>query len=303
MLFGGLALLIVSGELLVRGSVSIAERLRVSPLIIGMTIVAFGTSAPELIVSLQAAIADNSEIAIGNVVGSNIVNISFILGLSALLSPLTVAKSTTRIDLPILIGASLLFVFASINGVIGRIEGIIGLILLFAVIYFQIKSTPQTAIKERPQKASGYISVSIVMIILSCFGLSKGADFLIDSASSIASDLGVSQRIIGVTIVAIGTSLPELVTSTIAAIKKESDIAIGNIVGSNIFNILCIIGLSATIEPIRLSWNDFRTDYIVMTLLPIVLLVLCKSHKLSRTSGIILIVLYIAYIILILTKP
>jgi cation:H+ antiporter len=299
-LAGGLILLILSGNFLVKGSVSIASKLKVSTLIIGMTIVAFGTSAPELLVSLKAALINNSEIAISNVVGSNIANIAFILGISAIIYPLQISKNTKKIDVPIMIIASFLFYFASQDGNINAIEGITGIILLIIFIIIQIQTSGTVEqVKEEVDSKTYPVLISILMIVLSCFGLTYGADYLIDGASAIALKSGISQRVIGVTIVAFGTSLPELITSIIAAFKKEADIAIGNVVGSNIFNIFGIIGISSTVSPISMDWSIFRSDYIWMCVIATILFIFTTAAKkpvLGRAYGLMFIILYLVYI-------
>ncbi|MDL2227668.1 calcium/sodium antiporter [Bacteroidales bacterium OttesenSCG-928-K03] len=309
-LLGGLILLLVSGEFLVRGGVSIAKRLKISSLVIGMTIVALGTSAPEFIVSLKAALAGSPEIAIGNVIGSNVANIALILGATAVIFPLVVSKNTLRIDWPIMMLASILFFLAASDGLISRSEGIIGFILLVLFIIVQILTSKQDKSEEDNSDNKIYpLWLSILFVIVSCFGLAFGADMLIDSASIIAAKFGVSQRVIGITIVAMGTSLPELVTSIIAAVKKEADIAIGNIIGSNIFNIFCIIGISSIIHPIKFVEGTFDVDMIWMCATALLLLLLMLNYKkknffkrgrLGKIGGIVLVASYIAYIFILL---
>ncbi|MDR2083477.1 MAG: calcium/sodium antiporter [Bacteroidales bacterium] len=308
-LIGGLILLLAGGEFLVKGGASIASRLRISSLVIGMTVVAFGTSAPEFIVSLKAALIGSSEIAMGNVIGSNIANVAFILGLTAIIFPLTVTRNTLRIDWPIMMLASLLLLLAAIDGLISRFEGIIGFILLIVFICIQVLTAKNGENQEVESTKEYPIWLSVMFIIISCAGLATGADLLIDGATVIASDLGVSERIIGITIVAFGTSLPELVTSIIAAVRKQSDIAIGNIVGSNIFNVFCIIGLSATIQPIKFIKGSFDIDLLWMcgTALLLLLLMLKYNKKdflqkgrLGRVGGGLLMVSYLAYIFVLL---
>ncbi|MDO5572063.1 MAG: calcium/sodium antiporter [Bacteroidales bacterium] len=317
-LIGGLLLLVVSGDYLVRGGVAIASKLKISTLVIGMTVVAFGTSAPELLVSVQAALMGNPEIAIGNVVGSNIANIAFILGLTALVYPLVVSKNSIKIDWPMMMIATILFLFAASNGEISRIEGLSGFMILVFFVIFQIyKSRKENIASEEQEIPQIPIWLAIVYIIGSGAGLAFGADFLIDGASNIAKSLGVSERIIGVSIVAFGTSLPELAASLSAALKKETDIAIGNIIGSNIFNILCVIGLTSLIKPINLDWNTFSYDFYWMLAISFLLLLLIipfwiimkkrkniislpefilNNSKLGRIGGIILAISYIYYI-------
>lgn len=319
-LVGGLILLILSGDYLVRGGVAIATRLKVSPLVIGMTVIAFGTSAPEFLVSLQAAIKGNSEIAIGNVVGSNIANIALILGMTALVYPLKVAKNSLRFDWPVMMIATLLFTWAAAGSIITRIEGIIGAIALIGYTIWQIWYSRKNHIHEEEEVVVKPVPIwlSLLFIAGSCIGLAYGADFLIEGASSIAQSYGISERVIGVTIVAFGTSLPELAASLSAAFKKQTDIAIGNIIGSNLFNILSVIGLTAAIRPIPVDWTNFRPDFIwmcgislllIFLLLPvreafslygeplrIKLKALFMGGRLGRWGGILFVLIYIFYI-------
>ncbi len=306
-LIGGFVLLLLGGEFLVRGGVSIARKFNVSPLVIGLTVVAFGTSAPELLVSVNAAILGHPEISIGNVVGSNIANIALILGSSALIHQMLITSETIKFDIPILMLASLLFASAATDGEISRVEGIAGLICLMMFLLLQIRNAKKDKEKIKVEDMKGEktypLFASVLIVIASCFALSYGADLLIDGASAIARDFGVSERIIAVSIVALGTSLPELVTSIIAAIKKESDLAVGNIVGSNIFNIFCIIGVSATITPIRFAWSNFSFDFVWMlalTLLMFVLILVKKPYDLNKIGGTVLLLSYIVYMFLVL---
>lgn len=317
-LIGGLFLLVISGDYLVRGGVAIATRLKVSALVIGMTVVAFGTSAPEFLVSLQAAIKGNPEIAIGNVVGSNIANIALILGLTAIIYPLIVARNTIRIDWPVMMIATIAFYWAASNGSISRIEGIIGFIGLVLFTTWQIYQSRKQHVPEETDEKPASLPLALVYIVGSAVGLAYGADLLIDGASNIAKSFGVSERVIGVTIVAFGTSLPELAASMSAAFKKETDIAIGNIIGSNLFNILCVVGLTSIIKPIPVTWGTFQYDFNWMLLFSFLLIflilplrelfssahpslgirmeALIEKGRLGRIGGIILTVLYIYYI-------
>jgi cation:H+ antiporter len=291
--------------------------------VIGMTIVAFGTSAPEFLVSLQAAMAGNPEIAVGNVIGSNIANIALILGLTGLIYPIAVNKQAMTIDFGWMMIATILFgIFAS-NGQISRLEGTILTFCLILFIILQINYTRRSGInidnvQETSETKGITVASSLLFIAISCCGLAYGARFLVSAASNIAASLGVSERVIGITIVAIGTSLPELVTTVIAATKKQSDIALGNIIGSNIFNLFFVIGLSSLIKPINIDWSSFVGDYYWMFGISVLLLILVipifktlKSRnksksiskqlfdngKLGRAGGAILFSLYIIYIL------
>lgn len=324
-LIAGLLLLIAGGNYLVKGGVAVAKRFKVPTLIIGMTIVAFGTSSPEFIVSLQSALQGHPEISIGNVVGSNIANIGLILGITALILPMAVNRTSVKIDVPFLIFCSLLFFTLAQDNLITRSEGLIFVILLVLFtllsIYKGKKENPTESPTEEPVKEDApkekelNMIGAIIMIIVSCAALTFGANLLIDSAVSIAKDFGVSERVISVTLVAFGTSVPELATSIMAAIRKENDIAIGNVVGSNIFNILFVIGGSALITPIEnfdftafsfdFYWMIIFTAILALTVIPFERIVKkIKDEKtysiLTRFEGFSMIAAYIVYVILLL---
>jgi cation:H+ antiporter len=292
----GLTLLYYGAEWLVKGGSAIAVRCKVPPLIIGLTLVAFGTSAPELFVSLDAALAGKGDIAVGNVVGSNICNILLILGLSALISPLGVNKVLFRRDVPLMILSSLFItVLCFIQGGIGRVAGMI----LFAgiVIYtvVGIIEGRHEVSQDAPPEVSISKVMSVVAVVAGLGALVLGARLLIKAAIFMATSLGVPDSVIALTVVAIGTSLPELATSVVAAIKGEADIAIGNVVGSNIFNILCILGLSSIVSPIQCVGID-AVDFIVMTLTAVVLWPIMKTGlRISRMEGAFLLLSYVVY--------
>jgi cation:H+ antiporter len=257
-LIAGLILLVGGGELLVRGASAMAATFRVSPLVIGLTVVAFGTSAPELGVSLQAALSNNADIAVGNVIGSNIINILLILGVSALVTPLVVNSQLIRIDVPLMIAASLAMWAVAADGVITRWEGVLLFIALLIYIVFCIaksRSETKAVIDEFAQEYSkpaiGWVAIveQITLIIGGLILLGWGSNWLVDGSVIIATKLGVDELLIGLTIVSIGTSLPEVVTSVVASYRGERDIAVGNVVGSNLFNILCVLGLTSAISP------------------------------------------------------
>lgn len=320
-LIAGLLLLIAGGDYLVKGGVAIATRFKVPTLIIGMTIVAFGTSSPEFIVSLQSALQGHPEISIGNVVGSNIANIGLILGLTALILPMAVNRTSVKIDIPFMILCSLLFYLFAQDNLISRCEGIILALSLILFVVFSIykgkKENPieEPAKEDAPKGKEIKMISAIIMIIASCAALTIGANLLIDSAVSIAKDFGVSERVISVTLVAFGTSVPELATSIMAAIRKENDIAIGNIVGSNIFNILFVIGCSALITPIQnFDFSTFGFDFNWMIIFAAILALAVIPYKniikkakdttvystLSRFAGFIMFASYIVYVVLLL---
>ena len=283
---------------LVQGSSALALKANISPLVIGLTIVAFGTSAPELAVSLGATLRGQGDIAIGNIVGSNIFNIGVILGVSAPICPLQVKKQLLRIDIPIMLAATILFTILFWNGTLGRMEGLFfltGIIIytLFSLLYSRKQEEePNLELEEQPK----HWAVDTLTIIGGLVVLVFASRLLVDNAVSIAKELGVSEAVIGLTIVAAGTSMPELATSVVAAYKHKTDIAIGNIVGSNLFNILAIAGSCSLMHPIEAK-NVNYIDLLVMLAISILLLPLMKSgQKISRTEGAALILIYVIYL-------
>ena len=288
-LFGGLALLIVSGNFLVNSATDIARRLKISSLVIGLTIVAFGTSAPELLVSAEAALSGHPEIALGNVLGSNIANIGFIAGLTAILLPFFVTKEIITLDIKVMILFAVLFTFFAYDGEFNRIEGGIVFLLLIAytiLLLWMSKKSNEEAKFEDPRNN---LWLNILIFISSLAGLAFGSDFMVDGASTIATNLGVSERVISVTIVAVGTSLPEFTASIISVLKKEVGITIGNLIGSNIFNVGAVLGISSIIQPIQFDFNEFYPDMVWMLLFSILLLIgllnVTRNFKLMRETG------------------
>lgn len=302
-LLAGFVLLYFGGDWLVNGGVALARRFRISPLVIGMTIVAFGTSAPELLVSMTSSIKGSAGIAMGNVIGSNIANIGLILGLTAMLCPIPTQNRKVSANGLVMILASLLALVLSLNNGLSRIEGLILFagIILFTVISIRMGRTKQDATQpnSEPQGKEMSVLVALLLIALSCAMLAFGADFMVDGATSIAQALGVSDKVIGLTIVALGTSLPELAASVAAALKKEMDISIGNIIGSNIFNLMCVLGVSASIRPIPFDYMQYRMDFVIMMAFSAGLIILIQPWKaqgrLGRISGIIMFAAYTIY--------
>jgi len=295
-----LLILVGSGDVLVRGSVSLARHFKVSTLLVGLIVVSIGTSAPELFVSLQAALNGHPDIAIGNVVGSNISNIGLVLALTAIILPVLVQKSIVKFDWPVLLVASLVFYFLALDGELSIIDGVVFSSLLIAYLYMSIRKSVKDR-KHAPEfkKPQYNLYLSLGFIFASIVGMYFGANWLIESASGIASGIGISERAISVTVVAFGTSVPELSTSIIAAIKKESDISIGNIIGSNIFNILAILGPTTIISPIQVSEKIISSDILWMigiTVLLFILMLVYKTKRISRISGAVLLLAYIVYI-------
>lgn len=304
-ILGGLTGLFLGGEGLIRGSSSLSIRVGISPLVVGLTVVAFGTSSPELLVSLKAAIMGSSSIALGNVIGSNIANIALILGLSAVITPIEVHANVIKREIPIMIVVSLLLIFFLLDGTLGFIEGLIFIILLIAYtvvnILLSLKENKEIEKEfEEGLKSRLNIPLATLFIIVGLVLLFFGADLFLKGAVSLAKMFNVSDAIIGLTIVAVGTSLPELFTSIIATIKKESDIAVGNVVGSNIFNILSILGISAIIVPISSSQISI-IDLGAMLAAALILLPLSYTgFRISRLEGLLLLIGYFAYIFLLI---
>lgn len=299
----GLVLLYFGAEGLVRGSSSLALRLGLSPLVVGLTVVAFGTSSPELVVSLKAALSGQGAISVGNVVGSNICNIGLILGLSALITPIATSSQIVRIDIPIMIGVTVVSLAFLGDSTVGFMEGAIFFGLLIVYVIFSIRLARVSKGDALDQEFSEEVRVSkrgtaldVLMVIGGLALLVFGARFLVDGAVIIARAFGWSEALIGLTIVAIGTSLPELATSLLAAIKKEADIAVGNIVGSNIFNILGILGISSMSTPLDASGIS-RLDLGVMTAFALVLWPFARRHhRICRWEASVLLLGYAAYV-------
>jgi len=301
-LFLGFVLLMLGGDFLVRGSVSLAGHFKVSKLVIGLVVVSFGTSAPELVVSLNAAITGHPDIAIGNVIGSNIANIAFVLGLTAIILPIKVKKKAIHFDWSVMMLISLLFfVFCITNSKLGRYEGIIFIIILTAFIFRSIHKSRKEKLKtfEESILPKFNLFVSIILVIVAGVGLIYGAEFLVKGASNIAKEMGVDDRIISVSVIALGTSLPELAISIAAAIRKELDIFIGNIIGSNIFNILAILGITSVVKSIDVNPMVLKFDIFWMLGIPLLLflfLLPLRKAMITRWKGLVFVSIYVAYI-------
>ena len=280
----GFALLIKGADVFVEGASSIAKKFNVPSMIIGLTIVAMGTSAPEAAVSVTSSLAGQNDMSVANVVGSNFFNVLVVLGVSSIIAKLPVQEETIKKDTPFLILVSILLLVFGINLKLGRIEG---LALLGLFTYFLVIETQTCSEISLPKT----ILVSLVGIA----GIVLGGDMVVNSATSIATSLGMSANLVGLTIVAVGTSLPEFVTSIVAIKKGETEIAIGNVIGSNLFNILLVLGLAAVINPISMSMLAF-IDIIFMVLITLLLYMFMKKrNSLVKSQGIILVALYIAY--------
>lgn len=296
-LIGGLVGLFFGGEALVRGSVGIARRMAISPLLIGLTVVGFGTSTPELLVSVDAALRGVPDIAIGNIVGSNIGNILLIVGLSALVYPIKVMGATLRRDTAVMVGAALLLVPVFYMAQIGRLSGLLLVTGLAGYLIWAYRQPGEAVDDDDGAPAPASTIVSVLWVIGGLVALMLGARFLVDGAVNIARGYGISEAFIGLTIVAVGTSLPELATSLIAAFKRQSEIAIGNIVGSNIFNVLGILGVTALISPIPVASRFLTFDLPVMIAASLVLTGLLLSRPvIGRSVGVAMLAGYVAYV-------
>jgi cation:H+ antiporter len=305
----GLVVLILGADLLVRGASRLAAAFGISPLVIGLTIVAIGTASPEIAVSLKAAASGQADLTLGNVLGSNIFNILFILGITSIVAPIMIAEQLIRKDAPIMVGISLLTFVLALNGKLGWLDGILLLVGLAAYVFFALRQSrtesrevqkeyAQEFAKKEPRTSKQTI-LDIGLILVGLGLLVLGSNWLVDSATQIAKVLGVSELVIGLTIVAVGTSLPEVATSVIAALKGESDIAVGNAVGSNIFNLLGVLGLSALFAPggVNVDSHVLHFDLPVMVFVALVTLpIFYIDNRISRIEGGLLLAYYIVYV-------
>ncbi|NOK70704.1 MAG: calcium/sodium antiporter [Chloroflexi bacterium AL-W] len=301
----GLVLLVLGAELLVRGASKVAAAFGISPLIIGLTVVAYGTSAPELAVSVQSSLAGQADLALGNVVGSNIANVLLILGISASVAPLIVSRQLVRLDVPLMIGLSILLFLLAFDGRIGRLDG--AFFVLCAVGYsvfklIQSRRESQTLdeqqVSSSPTKGVSQWLIQIGFIIGGLALLVLGANWLVNSAVTFATALGVNELIIGLTIVAIGTSLPELATSVVASVRGERDIAVGNVIGSNIFNIVTVLGVASVVAPdgIQVPGAALAFDLPVMLAVAVACLpVFFTGYQIARWEGLLFLGYYVAY--------
>jgi len=308
LLLGGLGCLLLGAELLVRGASRLAALVGISPLVIGLTVVAFGTSAPELAVSVRSALSGGADVAVGNVVGSNIFNILLILGISALITPLAVTSKLCRIDVPLMVGCSLLVFLLALDGRLGRLEGALLFLGIVAYTGFAILAGR----REKPEVQEEYADafgttrrrerpalMNTLLVLAGLLLLVVGADWLVDGAIAVARLLGASELLIGLTIVATGTSLPEVATSIVASVRGERDIAVGNVVGSNIFNLLAVLGASALAAPSGIAFSDqaLQRELPVMIAVALACLpVFLTGGKISRGEGLYFLLAYAAYL-------
>jgi cation:H+ antiporter len=301
----GLVLLVVGADVMVKGAARLAANFGVPALVIGLTVVAFGTSAPELAVSVKSAFSGQAELAIANVVGSNIINILFILGLAAVVSPLIISRQLIRQDVPIMVGLSLVATLMAWDGNINRYEAAVlvaGLLAYTWFLFYQGKKTGAEVVDddiEEMLKVHTPMWQNLLLVVVGLVLLVLGARWLVQSAIELATAWGVNEAIIGLTIVAAGTSLPELVTSVVATIKGERDIAVGNVVGSNIFNILCVLGISGVVSPVPLLAGEQLATFDIPVMLGVAALCIplfFTGASLNRVEGLMFLVLYTAYV-------
>jgi len=311
-LIAGFFLLFFGGDYLVKSSVAIASKFKMSKLLIGLTVVAFGTSSPELLVSVSAALKGNSIISLGNVVGSNIANIGLIIGITALIYPIDVKSQTIKLDFPVMFLSYILLMIFFLDGNISALEGVVFILGLIVYVFIEFKnskneqiSTNSSTESNEKQEKTMKLFWAIPIVIASLAALTFGADVFINGAVGLAKLLKVSEKVISLTIVAVGTSLPELFASLVAAFKKENEIALGNIIGSNIFNILGIIGVSSIIKPLNFDSHIYFLDMIWMFIFGVLLFVTfmpLKTKKIARVEGLIVLLGYIVYTILLFVK-
>lgn len=301
----GFFLLIKGADILVEGASSIASRVKISPMVIGLTIVAFGSSAPEFVVNVLASFNGNAGLALGNILGSNIANIMLILGVSSIIAPLVVQKHTVSREIPFSMLAAIALAFmandvwldGAIESVLSRSEGLV-MLAFFSIFLYYVYTLSQKGYIQEEEIELLSVSKSTIFTVLGLAGLMVGGHFIVEGAVLIAKNIGLSESVIGLTVVAIGTSLPELATSAVAAYKNQADIAIGNVIGSNIFNIFWVLGLSSTINPLPIN-QDSNYDILVVlgvTLMLFAFLFVSKQKMLHRWQGIVFVTGYVGYL-------
>ena len=294
----GSILLYLGSEWIVKGGVGVAEKYGVSTIVIGLTVVAFGTSLPELLVSLNAAFQGSSSLAIGNAIGSNIANVGLVLSLSAFIFPITLKYTLIKRDLYVYLFSCVVFIFFSLDGRLSKFEGAFFVnTLLFYVIY-SIKKPIENDTDIEEYEGDNFVEM-ILFVIFGIVGLSLGADLFVDGSVYIARYFGISEVVIGMSIVAFGTSLPELATSAMAAYKKESAISIGNIIGSNIFNILCVLGVTSVVQPLNARWTDIRMQVGIMIAYGLLIIVISQiTQPIKRSVSVSMLAGYFLFIYL-----
>lgn len=308
----GFVLLIKGADWLIQGAVSIAQRLQVPDLVVGLTVVAFGTSAPELAVNVIASVNDNNGLAIGNIVGSNIANVLLILGASAIVRQLAVQKSTIKAEIPFSLLAAVMvgfmvndqFLDADAIDQVSRWDGLVLIIMFVGFLFYTFRLSKADVSEDVPKVPQMSVFVAVMLFLVGLAGLILGGKWIVDGAVHIALQLGYSETVIGLTVVSIGTSLPELVTSIAAVRRGNSDIAIGNVIGSNIFNIFWVLGLSAVISPVTFDSSDNFSIAVVIATHAVLFAVLFlgKSYRISRGQGVVMLLLYASYLAMLVAK-
>lgn len=301
LIIGGLVLLIFGGNWLLKSAVSLSLKLKISKVVVGMTVVSFATSAPELIVSINAALNNSSDLALGNVIGSNIANLGLVLGVTLLLGSMNISKNFYKVDWPVMMIASiLLFLFLTNDKVIVQYEGILLFTFLVIFIIYLLKTQKNNNIDELEYDIPLSGIKTTFYLVMGGLGLWGGSELLIKGATAMALDFGVTERVIGVTIVSVGTSVPELAASIIAVIKKEKAISLGNLIGSNIFNILAVIGITSIITPISLSDDRLLTSDVFwmlgISLITLPMVLLPTKYRLNWKNGLVLLISYCTFI-------
>ena len=294
----GSILLYLGSEWIVKGGVGVAEKYGVSTIVIGLTVVAFGTSLPELLVSLNAAFQGSSSLAIGNAIGSNIANVGLVLSLSAFIFPITLKYTLIKRDLYVYLFSCVVFIFFSLDGRLSKFEGAFFVNTLLFYIIYSIKKPIENDTDIEEYEGDNFVEM-ILFVIFGIVGLSLGADLFVDGSVFIARYFGISEVVIGMSIVAFGTSLPELATSAMAAYKKESAISIGNIIGSNIFNILCVLGVTSVVQPLNARWIDIRMQVGIMIAYGLLIIVISQiTQPIKRSVSVSMLAGYFLFIYL-----
>ncbi len=299
-LFSGMVLLYAGSEFLVRGAASTALLLSIRPVIVGLTVVAFATSAPELLVSLVASVKGSGGISVGNILGSNVINIALVLGISAMIKPITINRQIVRFDLPYMLGASLVFWILCMDGYIGYGDGLVLLVLLAVFLLIGIKNSKekngQKPVRESSPRA---IIINCLFMVAGLVGLAKGAEMMVQSAIVMARGIGLSEAFIGISVVALGTSLPELATSAVAASRGESDLSVGNVVGSNLFNICLVMGVVGILNPLPVGKElmTFEFPFMVFIAMAFALIALVKG-QMGRKIGFAFTAFFACYLII-----
>ncbi len=303
-LITGLTLLYFGSEFLVKGASSTAMLFAVRPVIVGLTIVAFATSAPELLVSLFAAVEGSGGISVGNILGSNVINIALVLGISAIIKPIRINSQIIRFDLPYMLFASIVFLLLCLDGHIGFYDGllllfILLLFLVYGIINSRKKPGDNSDIQDKPPRSLKNISINILMIIIGIIALAKGADLVVQSAITMARSIGLSEVFIGISVVAFGTSLPELATSAVAASKGESDLSVGNVVGSNLFNICLVMGVVGLLNPMIIDKKLLEFEFPFMLAIAAIFYGTARLKKeLNQITGAVFILFFVIYILI-----